>query len=97
LDELLLQLEAALELPSAPEWLAARRELKLRAMKDALEGREQPQLGAARHAQWLAAALRQSGTTSAQRERLHALVAALRKAPAGSMVSTTGRAQELKA
>lgn len=97
LDELLLQLEAALDLPSAPEWLAARRELKLRAMKDALEGREQPQLGAARHAQWLAAVLRQSSTTSAQRARLHALVAALRKAPAGSMVSSTGRAQELKA
>jgi hypothetical protein len=36
-DELLLQLEAALDLPASPESLAARRELKLRALKDALE------------------------------------------------------------
>ncbi len=91
MDELLLQLEAALDLPSAPEWLAARRDLKLRAMKDALEGRGAPNPGPARPAEWFAAALRQSGTTAAQRERLHALIAVLRRAPPGSLASPTPR------
>ncbi len=83
LDELLLQLEAALDLSAAPEWLAARRDLKMRAMKDVLEGSRSPNLGPARFAEWLAAALRQSGITPAQRERLHSVINALRQAPPG--------------
>jgi DNA repair protein SbcC/Rad50 len=85
MDELLLQLEAALDLPATPEWQAARRHLKLRALKDALEGRAAPHKGQDRPAQWLAAALRQSGTSTAQRERLRALIDALRRSPAGSL------------
>jgi len=85
-DELLLQLEAAFDLPTAPAWQAARRDLKLRALKDALEGRgPQPQDPATQRAAWFGVALRQSGLNPVQRERLHALVAALRQTPpAGS-------------
>ena len=85
-DDLLLQLEAALDLPASAESLAARRDLKLRALKDALEGRAaQTQDPVAQRAQWFAAALRQSGLSAVQRERLHALIAALRQAAPGSL------------
>lgn len=85
-DELLLQLEAALDLPASAESLAARRDLKLRALKDALEGRSaQTQDPVAQRAQWFAAALRQSGLSAVQRERLRALIAALRLAQPGSL------------
>jgi len=81
MDELLLKLEAALDLPSPSEWQAARRDLKLRAMKDTLEGRASALPDPARRIEWLAAALRQAGSSAAQRERLHALIAELRHAP----------------
>lgn len=85
-DELLLQLEAALDLPAAPEWQAARRDLKLRALKDALEGRApQTQDPLAQRTQWFTAALRQNGLTAGQRDRLRELIAALRRAPPGSL------------
>jgi DNA repair protein SbcC/Rad50 len=88
-DDLLLQLEAALDLPATAEQQAARRDLKLRALKDALEGRAaQSQDPAVQRNQWFAAALRQSGLTPAQRERLGALIAALRQAVPGSLGGT---------
>jgi exonuclease SbcC len=90
-DELLLQLEAALDLPATPESLATRRELKLRAMKDTLEGRASSNPGPGRPAEGWSAALRQSGATEVQRERLHALVAALRRAAPGSLESPAPR------
>lgn len=90
-DDLLLQLEAAFDVPSAPEWQPARRELKLRALKEALEGRSpKARDPAVLHAQWFAAALLQGGLAAAQRERLHALVAVLRRAPAGSLSGLGG-------
>ena len=80
-DDLLLQIEAGLDLPSAPAWQAARHKLKLLALKSALEARP----AAARAAQGpvpaLAAALRHSPASPAQRERLHSLLAAMRHAP----------------
>ena len=79
-DDILLQLEIALDLPAAPEWQAARRQFKLRAMKDALEGRNPAASVSAQPAALLVAAWRQSGTSAAQRERLQALLAALRAA-----------------
>ena len=83
-DDLLLQLEMALDLPAAPEWQAARREKKLRAMKSALEGRGPSNPASAgppaRPAELLAAALGQGGASSAQRQRLREIVAALRVA-----------------
>ena len=79
-DDLLLQLEMALDLPATPEWQAARREKKLRAMKSALEGRGPSNPSPARPVELLAAALGQGGTSSAQRQRLKEIVAALRVA-----------------
>ena len=90
-DELLLQLEAVLELPATPESLDARRAMKLRAMKDALEGRAAASPGPIRPAEQFAAALLQGGATLAQRNRLHALVTALRRAPPGTMTSSAQR------
>ena len=84
MEDVLLQLEAAFDLPAAPALQAARRDLKLRALKDALEGRGVPAVDpAAQRAQWLAAAVRQSVPTAAPGERLRAVIAALRKSPAG--------------
>ena len=90
-NDLLLQLETALDLPATPERLAARRDLKLRAMKDALEGRRASSLDPARRDEWWAAALRQDGATAAQTERVLALVAALRQAPPGTLVPAPNR------
>ena len=84
-DGLLLQLEAGLNLPIAPEWQDARRQLKLRALKEAMEGRAGDRPAQAQQAEWLLAALGQSGLSPAQRDRLHALVAALRQTPPGSL------------
>ena len=84
MEDLLLQLEAAFDLPTAPELQAARRDLKLRALKDAFEGRGAPAVDpASQRAQWLAAAVRQSVPTAALGERLRAVIAALRRSPAG--------------
>ena len=79
-DDLLLQLEMALDLPAAPEWQAARREKKLRAMKSALEGRGPSEPAPVRPAELLAAALGQGGASPTQRERLMKVVSALRLA-----------------
>jgi exonuclease SbcC len=77
-DELLLQLEAAwgLESPAAIE--SARRLLKLQAMKAALESRR-PAAPSPSPAQWLAELLRRTALDAAQRERLDAVLAALRR------------------
>ena len=82
-DEWLLRLETALNLPTAPEWQAARQQLKLRALKDTLEGRSPPPQAQPEEA--LRAALLQSGLSPAQRARLQALVAALRLAAPGTL------------
>ena len=84
-DTLLLQLEAALELPASAEQQAARRLLKLQALKDSMEGRASADTGPAAQAHWLISALRQSGARPAQRQRLHKVLAALRQAAAGSL------------
>ncbi len=90
-NDLLLQLETALDMPATLERLAARRDLKLRAMKDALEGRGAPNLDPARRAEWLAAVLRQSGLQAVQRERLAELVATLRLSTPGTLVPASTR------
>ncbi|HYN59507.1 MAG TPA: hypothetical protein VET87_08135, partial [Rubrivivax sp.] len=88
-DELLLQLEAALALPTPAPWQAARQLLKLRALKQALEGRGAVAQGLAAPAAWLPTTLRQSGLSPAQRQRLQAVVAALRSAAPGALGSAT--------
>ena len=78
-DELLLQLEAAYQLDSPPAFQAARRALKLQAMKAALESRPSAASAAFTPDQWLAAALGRSGLDAAQRARLGEIIAALRE------------------
>ncbi len=92
LDELLVHLEASLDLPASPERLAARRALKLRALKDTLEGRGAPAADASQRAQWLATLLRSCCRDPALRERLRTLLAALRAAPPGTLVAPGGKA-----
>ena len=87
-DELLLQLEIALDMPCAPESLAARRALKLRALKDSMEGRAAANQGPARLAEWFQSVLRQAGQTPSQRERLRAVIVALQQAAPGSLTTT---------
>jgi hypothetical protein len=91
LDDVLLKLEVALDIPAPPEWQAARRDLKLREMKAALErGASTPQ-GPSSPVQGFTAALRQKLATPAQRERLTALISALRTAPPGTLLPPTTR------
>jgi DNA repair protein SbcC/Rad50 len=78
-DEALLQLEAALQLDSPPEFQAARRELKLRALKYALEGRPSGAAGPRTAQAWLAAALERTPRDPVQRERLRRVVAGWRE------------------
>lgn len=85
-DTLLLRLESTLNLPASPEWQAARQQLKLRALKDAMEGRAPVQSGPPQQAGWLQALLRQAGLDAPQRQRLHGLLAALREAPPGTLL-----------
>ena len=84
-DDVLLQLETALEMPAAPDHHQARRLLKLRTLKDTLEGRTPALTGPAKPADWLAASLRQARLSAAQRARLRAVLAALRAAPPGAL------------
>lgn len=92
-DDLLLQLEAALDMPSPPERQAERRQLKLRALKEAMEGRGPAAPGPAQHAAAWLAMLRQGGLDAAQRQRLQALVAALRQSPPGALTQTGATAR----
>ena len=88
-DELLLQLEAAWGLESPPAFEAARRELKLLAMKAALESRR-PKVEASTPEQRLAELLRRPGLDALQRERLGAVVIALRRRGSPAHAPTRG-------
>ena len=90
-DEWLLRLETALGLPAAPEWQAARQALKLRALKDTLEGRGATKDGPSEQAAWLQSLLRQPGLDAARRTRLAALLAALRESQPGALGLPAGQ------
>jgi len=77
-DELLLQLEAAWGLDSPPAFESARRQLKLQVMKAALETRR-PAAAPTTPEQRLTELLRRSTLDAVQRERLGAVLAALRR------------------
>ena len=77
-DDLLLQLEAAFQLDSPPAFEAARRALKLQAMKAALESRPSAASAARTPDQWLATALGRPGLDAPQRVRLGNVIAVLR-------------------
>ena len=83
-DDLLLQLEAAFQLASPAAYEAARRELKLRAMKAALESRRSAAPAPLAPDQLLAAALERTALDDTQRERLTKVIAALRNRGPGS-------------
>jgi len=77
-DDLLMQLEAAFQLDSPPEFQAARREMKLQAMKAALEGRQSLASTPLAPDELLAAALGRTPLDGPQRERLGKVIAAVR-------------------
>jgi exonuclease SbcC len=76
--DLLMQLEVAFQLDSPPEFQAARREMKLQAMKAALEGRQSLESTPLAPDELLAAALGRTPLDGPQRERLGKVIAAVR-------------------
>lgn len=85
-EDLLLRLEMALGLPATAERQAARQSLKLRALKEAMEGRSASSDGPAQHVAWWQAALKQGSLLPEQQQRLQALLDALKAAPAGTLL-----------
>jgi DNA repair protein SbcC/Rad50 len=84
-DRALLELEDGLGIPPAPAQVEARRDLKLRALKDALEGRAATRGAseAAANTARLTGLLARRGLDAAQRARLRALVDAARRGAPG--------------
>ena len=84
-DDLLLQLEAAFQLDSPPAFEAARRELKLRALKAALESRQSTASAPLAPDKLMAGVLGRTALDDRQRERLGKVIAALRdRGPTGA-------------
>jgi hypothetical protein len=83
LDDLLLQLESALNIPSPAAVEGARRALKLQALKNALEGRKSASPAPVDTARLTAAVLGCTHVTAEQADRLTAVIAALRQAGPG--------------
>ena len=79
LNAVLLQLEAALNVESPPPFQAARRELKLRALKNAMEARKSADVSAADIDRWLAEAVGFARADEVSRQRIGMIVAALRE------------------
>jgi exonuclease SbcC len=77
-DDLLVQLEAAFQLDTPPAFEVARRELKLRAMKAALESRKPAAPAPLAPDHLLAAALARAGLDEPQRDRLGKIISAVR-------------------
>ena len=85
LDQLLLQLEASLEIPSPPAFQPARQTLKLLAMKNAMEGRKSATSAMPDIETMTASVLGYTHLSADQRSRLQAIFAALRKSGSGIM------------
>ena len=79
LNSALLQLEAALNIESPPAFQAARRELKLRALKNAMEARQSAGVAAADIDRWLAETFGFARPDEISRQRLGMITAALRE------------------
>jgi DNA repair protein SbcC/Rad50 len=86
LEDVLLRLEMALGLPATAQQQAARQQLKLRALKEAMEGRSATTDGPAQQLAWWQSALKQGELQPEQALRLQALLAALQTAPAGTLL-----------
>jgi len=80
-DDWLLQVEMALDMPSPEAYQSARREWKLRAMKAALESRQVTPAEAVHVDDGLARLLAHPALMPVQRERFDAIVAVLRSRP----------------
>ena len=78
LDAVLLQLESAFDITSPPAFQAARRELKLRALKSAMEGRQPEGAANAGIEKWMAQALSAARMDPVSRSRLETILAAMR-------------------
>ncbi|CAG4884608.1 conserved protein of unknown function [Georgfuchsia toluolica] len=85
LNDLLLQLEAALDIPSPAAFQAARRSLKLQLMKEALEERRPASPAPADINNLTAAVLACAHHDAEQRQRLEAVIVMLRKSTPGSL------------
>ncbi len=83
LDQLLLQLESALEIPSPAAFQKARQTLKLLAMKNALEGRRPATPAWPDIEKMTAAAIGCTALSQDQRSRLQSIISALSKSPRG--------------
>ena len=77
----MLQIESALDIPSPAEFEAARRELKLRAMKNAIEARQPVNITHQDIERWLAGVFAHAATGDKVAGRVDAIVAALRSKP----------------
>jgi len=87
LDQTLLQLESALEIPSPEAFQMARRTLKLQAMKNALEGRRQSAPAFTDIEKMTAEALGRTQPGREQRSRLQNIIAALRNLDSAQLKS----------
>lgn len=85
LDQLLLQLESSLEIPSPAAFQTARQTLKLQAMKNALEGRSSATLSWQEIEKMTAAAISHTPSSPDQRSRLLSIIAAIRNSEPGSL------------
>ena len=85
LDQLLLQLEFSLEIPSPEAFQAARQTLKFLAMKNAMEGRKSATPASSDIEKMTAAALGYTHLSPDQRSRLQSIIAAIRKSGSGSL------------
>ncbi len=81
LQQSMLQIESALDIASPAEFEAARRELKLRAMKNAIEARQPVNITHQDIERWLAEVFAQPATGDKVARRVDAIVAALRSKP----------------
>lgn len=79
--ERLLQLESALEIESPPAFLMARRELKLRAMKAAIEARQTAAISNADIERWIADLIALANEDAISRERMATILNAIRNKP----------------
>ena len=77
LDQLLLQLESSLEIPSPTEFQTARQTLKLLAMKKAMEGRQPATSSSPDMERMAVAAFRYTHLSPGQRSRLRSIITAL--------------------
>ncbi len=84
LDKLLLQLESALDIPSPPAVEAERRQFKLLALKNALENRPTEQAGKPTVEALSVAIFGSRHFNAGQKQRLAAIVDAMRRAGPGS-------------